>query len=196
METVAKPDEEFGAHITKDSEIMKINETPAGHIASVIYRDSDGAEQTLVGDEFISSMPAKDLVYSMGDGNQSAQPVPARMKRIVDGLPYRDFVTAGFLVDHLNLKSETNIQDAHQERVKKAYLAYFGTWSQIDDVVQWLDSFGNLYCVERNGQHRYNNMNYFMVVTAFEAVDNIKNGRADKKNVWNVNIEKGYHKER
>lgn len=196
METVAKPDEESGAHITKDSEIMKINETPDGHIASVVYRDADGAEQTLVGDEFISSMPAKDLVDSMGDGNQSAQPVPARMKQIVDGFPYRDFVTAGFLVDHLTLKSETNIQDAHQERVKKAYLAYFDTWSQIDDVVQWLDSFGNLYCVERNGQHRYNNMNYFMVVTAFEAVDNIKNGRADKKNVWNVNTEKEYHEER
>lgn len=94
------------------------------------------------------------------------------------------------------IKSETNIQDAHQERVKKAYLAYFDTWSQIDDVVQWLDSFGNLYCVERNGQHRYNNMNYFMVVTAFEVVDNIKNGRADKKNVWNVNTEKEYHEER
>ena len=79
---------------------MKIDETPDGYIASVVYRDADGAEQTLVGDEFISSMPAKDLVDSMGDGNQSAQPVPARMKQIVDGFPYRDFVTAGFLVDH------------------------------------------------------------------------------------------------
>ena len=88
---------------------MRINETSDGRIDSVVYRDVDGNERTLAGDEFISSMPVKDLVDSIADGNQSAQPVPAKMKQIADGLPYRDFVTVGFLVDHLNLKNETDI---------------------------------------------------------------------------------------
>ena len=105
-ETVARHDEEFGAHIIKHAEVVRINETSDGRIDSVVYRDVDGNERTLAGDEFISSMPVKDLVDSIADGNQSAQPVPVKMKQIADGLPYRDFVTVGFLVDHLNLKNE------------------------------------------------------------------------------------------
>ena len=34
------------------------------------------------------------------------------------------------------------------------------------------------------------------MATAFEAVDNIKSGRGDKKNVWNVNTDKEYHEEK
>ena len=82
--------------------------------------------------------------------------------------------------------------DAHRERVKKAYPAYFDTWYDMDKLTPWLDGFGNLYCVGRNGQHRYNNMDHSMV-TAMEAVENIKTGRADKHNVWSVNTEKSYH---
>ena len=50
------------------------------------------------------------------------------------------------------------------------------------ELVEYLDSFGNLYCVGRNGQHRYNNMDHSMA-TAIEAVGNIKNGKTSKKNV-------------
>ena len=34
------------------------------------------------------------------------------------------------------------------------------------------------------------------MVTAFEAVKNIKNGAKDKSNIWNVNTEKEYHEEK
>ena len=54
-------------------------------------------------------MPVKDLVDSIAAGDQATKPVPSDMKKIADGLPYRDFVTVGFLVDHLNLKNETDI---------------------------------------------------------------------------------------
>lgn len=53
----------------------------------------------------------------------------------------------------------------------------------------------NLYCVGRNGQHRYNNMNHSMA-TSIEAVKNIKTGIKTKENIWNVNTEKNYHEER
>ena len=85
-----------------------------------------------------------------------------------------------------------DVIDSHRERVKKAYPAYFDTYSHMDELVEYLDSFGNLYCVGRNGQHRYNNMDHSMA-TAMEAVGNIKTGKTSKKNVWSVNTEQSYH---
>ncbi|KOP62273.1 FAD dependent oxidoreductase [Bifidobacterium longum subsp. longum] len=34
----------------------------------------------------------------------------------------------------------------------------------MDELIEYLDGFGNLYCVGRNGQHRYNNMDHSMAV--------------------------------
>ena len=87
------------------------------------------------------------------------------------------------------------VLDTHVERVKKAYPAYFDTYSEIDKLTGYLDGISNLYCVGRNGQHRYNNIDHSMC-TSFEAVRNIKEGISDKSNVWNVNTEKEYHESR
>ena len=89
----------------------------------------------------------------------------------------------------------TKITKAHRERVKKAYPAYFDTYSEIDTLISWLDTHDNLYCIGRNGQHRYNNMDHSMA-TAFEAVDNILSNKKDKSNIWSVNTEKSYHEKK
>ena len=88
-----------------------------------------------------------------------------------------------------------SVLDFHTERVRKAYPAYFDTYKDFDKVREWLDGFDNLWCVGRNGQHRYNNMDHSML-TALEAVDAIKNQSTDKNRVWNVNTEKEYHEEK
>ncbi len=231
---------------------------------------ADGEEFS--GDVFISSMPVKDLVEGMGES------VPTTPAEIAKGLPYRDFVTVGLLLDKLNLKNETGIKtlgnivpdcwiyvqdvgvklgriqifnnwspylvkdpqntvwigleyfcdegddfwnmdenacvdfavkelksmgvidadakvlDSHRERVQKAYPAYFDTYERIDELVDYLNTFGNLYCVGRNGQHRYNNMDHSMA-TSFEAVSNILSGKETKENIWSVNTEAEYHEE-
>lgn len=90
------------------------------------------------------------------------------------------------------ISGEEQVLDAHRERVKKAYPAYFDTYEHIQKVIDYLNTFENLYCVGRNGQHRYNNMDHSMV-TSMEAVKNILKGITDKTNVWNVNTEKEYH---
>ena len=90
------------------------------------------------------------------------------------------------------ISSADEVMDSHREQVKKAYPAYFDTYAQIDTLIEWLNRFGNLYCVGRNGQHRYNNMDHSMV-TAFETVKNILGGKSSKDNIWNVNTEKEYH---
>ena len=268
-ETAAREAEKLGCEFRMGCRVKKIH-TEQGRVTAVTY-EKDGREERLSGDVFLSSMPVKDLVAGMDQ-------VPAAQAEIAAGLPYRDFVTVGLLVDRLNLKNETKIptlgnivpdcwiyvqdvhvklgriqifnnwspymlpdpekhvwigleyfcregdeywnmgqeawvkfaseelvkmgvleqasmvEDAHMERVKKAYPAYFDTYARMDELTEWLDGFENLYCIGRNGQHRYNNMDHSMA-TAFEAVKNITAGRKDKSNVWSVNTEKTYHEE-
>lgn len=99
------------------------------------------------------------------------------------------------LVQMAVLESPDAVTDSHIEHVKKAYPAYFDTWTEIDTLTEWLDGFPNLYCVGRNGQHRYNNMDHSMV-TSFVAVDLITGKTTDRSALWNVNTEKAYHEER
>ncbi|MCD8197181.1 MAG: NAD(P)/FAD-dependent oxidoreductase [Lachnospiraceae bacterium] len=90
------------------------------------------------------------------------------------------------------IDSVDEVLDTHAEWVKKAYPAYFDTYEEMDKLEAYLSSIENLYCVGRNGQHRYNNIDHSMV-TSFETVNNILSGRADKSNIWSVNTEKEYH---
>lgn len=83
------------------------------------------------------------------------------------------------------LDSEDGVIDYHVERVKKAYPAYFDTYEKIDNLRAYLDKIPNLFCVGRNGQHRYIDMDSAML-TAFEAVKGITEDGA-KENIWGVN---------
>ncbi|MBO4872304.1 MAG: NAD(P)/FAD-dependent oxidoreductase [Lachnospiraceae bacterium] len=97
-----------------------------------------------------------------------------------------EMVTMG-LID-----SADEVLDSHVERVKKAYPAYFDTYEHMDELRAFLDTVPNLFCVGRNGQHRYNNIDHSMC-TSFEAVKNILAGSTDKDNIWKVNTEQEYH---
>ena len=270
-EITAEHIRKLGGHILFGHCVKKLN-FQDGAIKEIVCVHN-GDEIKFEGDLFISSMPIKDLVEGLND-------VPQEVKTIAAGLPYRDFVTVGVLVDKLNLKNESKlktlgniipdcwiyvqdtgvklgriqifnnwspylvkdpqhsvwigleyfcsegdsfwnkspeewkelgiaelikidiinkkdqVRDFHVEKVKKAYPAYFDTYSQIDQLIDHLNSIQNLYCVGRNGQHRYNNMDHSMV-TAFECVKNIlSNQPASKDNIWNVNTEKEYHEEK
>jgi len=90
------------------------------------------------------------------------------------------------------IDSADEVIDTHMEKVKKAYPAYFDTYDEIDTLVDYLKSIDNLYCVGRNGQHRYNNIDHSMC-TSFETVKNILSGTKNKDNIWSVNTEKEYH---
>ena len=95
-------------------------------------------------------------------------------------------------LEEMGVIKSSDIIDSHREKVKKAYPAYFDTYSQIDKLIDCLDSYENLYCIGRNGQHRYNNMDHSML-TAIRAAQIIKEEKTDKRDIWNVNTEKEYH---
>ncbi|MBR1528049.1 MAG: NAD(P)/FAD-dependent oxidoreductase [Oscillospiraceae bacterium] len=267
-ELTAEEFRKLGGEIILNARVCGIH-TNQNQIESITYQKNQQETVTIPVDILISSMPLKDLVTGMND-------VPAQEAAIAKGLPYRDFVTIGLLVNRLALRNETNIPtlgnivpdcwiyvqdtgvrlgriqifnnwspymvqdparqvwlgleyfctegsrfwqltdeqtlafaveelrsmgilaenteilDYHREQVKKAYPAYFDTYASIDQLIAYLNRFENLYCVGRNGQHRYNNMDHSML-TSFEAVKNILSGRKNKFNIWDVNTEQIYH---
>lgn len=91
----------------------------------------------------------------------------------------------------IGIINEEDVLDATLVRVKKAYPAYFGSYEHFDKVKKALTNIDGLYCIGRNGQHRYNNMDH-SILTAYEAARAFIDG-ADKNIIWNVNAEKEYH---
>ncbi len=92
----------------------------------------------------------------------------------------------------INLINRQDIICSNRVKVTKAYPAYFDTYSSIDKLIKYLNTYDNLFCIGRNGQHRYNNMDHSMV-TGMEAANNIMNNIKSKDNIWNVNVDKEYH---
>lgn len=109
-------------------------------------------------------------------------------------MPKEEFIKMA--IDELvkiDIIDKEEVLDACHVRIKKAYPAYYGAYYELDVVKNFLNTIPNLFCLGRNGQHRYNNMDHSMV-TAFEAVRNIKTGNLmDKTNIWDVNTETEYH---
>lgn len=92
----------------------------------------------------------------------------------------------------IGIIEQKDVIDAVRIKTRKAYPAYYGSYYQLDIVKDFLNEIPNLYCIGRNGQHRYNNMDHSML-TAMEAVDAILTGNNDRTALWNVNAEKDYH---
>ena len=92
----------------------------------------------------------------------------------------------------MGIINEDDVIDSHREKVKKAYPAYFDSYSEIDKVIAFVNKYDNLYCIGRNGQHRYNNMDHSMM-TGMKAVDSILDEDINKDDVWNVNTDKDFH---
>jgi protoporphyrinogen oxidase len=95
-------------------------------------------------------------------------------------------------LEKIDVIKRENVLDSTRLNIKKAYPAYFGSYSKFGQVREFLDTIENLYCVGRNGQHKYNNMDHSML-SAMEAVTAIKENKISKNDIWNVNTESDYH---
>lgn len=111
-------------------------------------------------------------------------------------MPDMDFIDfAKKELSKIDIIEENDVLDSVCVHVKKAYPAYFGTYSRFNEIKKCLDSISNLFCIGRNGQHRYNNMDHSML-TAMETVKIINEGRKDKDTIWAINSEEEYHEAR
>ena len=97
--------------------------------------------------------------------------------------------------EKIGIINKSDVKDTVRIKVKKAYPAYFGTYNEFHKVREYLDGIDNLYCIGRNGMHRYNNMDHSML-TAIETVNCIKDTSLSKARIWDVNTEQEYHEEK
>lgn len=84
-----------GGEIVRGADVIRIEPCEERDAAG-------GAEHALVADVVLSSMPVKDLVAALPSAWFSDD-----VRKTAAALPYRDFMTAGLLVDRLLLKNET-----------------------------------------------------------------------------------------
>lgn len=92
----------------------------------------------------------------------------------------------------IDLIDNTDVIDGLVVRMPKAYPAYFGTYDQFNIIRDYVETIENLFLIGRNGMHRYNNQDHSML-SAMEAVSNLKSGRKDRENIWSVNSEESQH---
>lgn len=95
-------------------------------------------------------------------------------------------------LDRLGVADPADVLDGVVVRTQKAYPAYFGTYDAFDTVIAYTRQFENLFCLGRNGMHRYNNQDHSML-TAMIAVDGLVAGRDLRDAMWDVNTEDDYH---
>ncbi len=105
---------------------------------------------------------------------------------------FLDFAAAE--LEKMGMVDRRDVLDGTLIRVPKAYPAYFGEYRHFGTLKNYLDRFGNLFAVGRNGMHRYNNQDHSMLA-ANGAVSAIVAGSQDKEAIWQVNAEEDYHEE-
>ncbi|MCF8339965.1 MAG: NAD(P)/FAD-dependent oxidoreductase [Chitinophagaceae bacterium] len=133
-ELVAKMVQEKGCEIIMNAEVVHLN-LEGENINELTYKQKDNESTiTIKGDYVLSTMPIKELMVAIGDK------VPSEIKKLSDGLQYRDFITVGLLLNKLKIKNETNEKTLNnlipdnwiyiQEReVKVGRLQVFNNWS-------------------------------------------------------------------
>ncbi len=98
-------------------------------------------------------------------------------------------------MQRLQIVDPSQVLDSTVIRMEKTYPAYFGSYDRFPEIRKYVDAFGNLFLVGRNGMHKYNNQDHSML-TAMVAVDNIASGITAKENLWSVNTEQEYHEQK
>ncbi|MBO4310884.1 MAG: FAD-dependent oxidoreductase, partial [Lachnospiraceae bacterium] len=84
------------------------------------------------------------------------------------------------------IDSEESIIGYNKTKYSKAFPMYYDGYENLEKIINFLNGFENLYCVGRNGQHRFSSVDEAMK-TSFEAVNNIIGNVKTKDNVWKVN---------
>ena len=101
-EKMAKTAEKKGAEFNFNSDIKEIK-IKNSRVQSVVI-EQNGVSREIIGDNFISSMPIKELISKINGY------VPPEVKRVAEGLPYRNVRLAAFLLNKLKLKNTTKIK--------------------------------------------------------------------------------------
>lgn len=190
-EEVAKRVKERGGKIVTNCEVIKMYATNHRIISVEVYNAQTGQTELFESDYIFSTMPIQDLVNSL------QLTVPEHVKKISDGLQYRDFITVGLLLDRLKVaKQNQNLEDnwiyIQETDVHVGRVQIFNNWSPYmvaDPSKVWI---GLEYFCYKNDDI-WNLSDNKMIELAQHELDKI--GIIDKKNVLDavvIRMEKTY----
>lgn len=135
-ETVASLVDEKGGELHQNAKVVGIKAEENRIISLQVEDTKTGEIKEVTGDYFLSTMPVQELI------NKLSVPVPAEVKRVSDGLMYRDFFTVGLLVSELKVG---DVQDnwiyIQESDVKVGRLQVFNNWSPFmvaDPKLKWI----------------------------------------------------------
>src|SRR5438105_643694 len=113
---------ERGQDVVAGREVVRVRHG-GGHVRSVEVRTEDGAEAEVDGDQFVSSLPLRDLVRALDPAPPSA------VREAAESLRYRDFVTVALMIDRADIFPDNWIY-IHDPGVKVGRLQNFKNWSR------------------------------------------------------------------
>lgn len=130
-ETVADKVKRLGGYFVMGAKVVGV-EKDSDRIVSVSYKKGKNIKKIRC-DYLVSSMPIKDLVAGMNH-------VPKRIRKLTEGLQYRDYIMVGVLCSKMALKNKTSIRTigniipdqwvyVHDKGVKMGRFQVFNNWS-------------------------------------------------------------------
>ncbi len=98
-----------------------------GAVVAVSALSLNGDTEEFPADYVFSTMPIVELIQSL------ASETPPHITEIANGLPYRDFITIGLLLDRLSVGNENSLTDTwmyiHDPNVHMCRIQFFNNWS-------------------------------------------------------------------
>ena len=130
-EEVARKVSAAGGEIYLHHRVVAVERKGSQIIAAVIRDETSGSVRTIPCEFFISTMPVRELTSML-------QPSDERVARVADNLPYRDFMTAGLLLNRMTLRGPGTLSNGmppdnwiyiQEPDVRIGRLQVFNNWS-------------------------------------------------------------------
>jgi len=143
-ESVAARLAKAGHPVRLGEEVVAVRHA-SGRVLSVVVRDGRGATLDVLGSEFISTMPIRELIAKL-------QPAaPSIVRKAADALAYRDFITVNLVLDRADVFPDQWIY-VHDPGVKVGRIANFKNFSSTMVADGGLTGLGMEYfCFETDG---------------------------------------------
>lgn len=130
-EEVAKIVRSQGGEIHIFKKVIGLKLEKRNIIEALVENVRTGEREIYKGDYFISSMPVRELIRSLGNI------VPTEVVKLANGLPYRDFMIVGLLLNKLKITDKSNARSMvadnwiyiHEKDVRIGRLQIFNNWS-------------------------------------------------------------------
>jgi protoporphyrinogen oxidase len=132
-EKVARLVQARGGQVEYNTRVLRLQHD-GQCLQAVEVQRADGTRQTLAADYVFSSMPIRDLIAGL------TPQAPDAVRKVADGLPYRDFMTVGLLLRRLRLGGNVDgrglrarVPDnwiyVQEPEVKVGRIQIFNNWS-------------------------------------------------------------------